>query len=436
MLSSAEPAKSGVDRDEDATVMRGLLLPFVLTATLSGAAAGELQPRSRPLDGRVYQSTPERVERGRYLVEHVLQCFICHSERDESRPGAPPVDARKGAGSVFSQSEGRLIVAPNITPDVATGAGSWSDDMLARAIREGIGHDGRALHPAMWYGSFAMLADEDLAAVVVYLRTIPAVHNPLPPTQLPDEERARIAGQPQPITAPIAGPPPDDALALGKYLIHVADCAGCHTSWHSGRMPGLFGGGNRIERRFGAAFSTNITPHASGVGYPADAFVAVMRGGKGGSLSPLMPWVAFKGMTDADLEAIHLALGTLQPVAHYVGNSGPAEHCAVCEQEHPLGAYNKPEAPPRVAVDPARLRQLAGRYRHPGWDLTITIRADGPRLYGREADGPEIELLPQSPERFLAPGWPAPVEFVVDEAGRATHLVALELDRELFERLP
>lgn len=417
-------------------MMRVLLVLCLLLTPLHGADAGASQPPARPLDGRVYESTPERLERGRYLAEHVLQCFICHSERDASQPGAPPVEARKGAGAVFSEDGARLIVAPNITPDVETGAGGWTDDMLARAIREGIGHDGRALHPSMWYGSFAALSDEDLAAVVVYLRSIPAVRNALPRTRLTDEERARIAGQPQPITAPVAGPAPGDALARGKYLINVADCGGCHTSWYSDRMPGLFAGGNHIERRYGSAYSTNVTHHASGVGYPADAFVAVMRGGKGGSLSPLMPWVAFRGMTDADLEAIHLALGTLQPVAHYIGNVGAPEQCAVCGQQHPLGAYNKLEVPPRVAVDPASLQRLVGRYRHPGWDLTITIRADGARLYGREAEGPEIELVPQSPVRFLAPGWPAPVEFVLDEAGRATQLVALELDREPFERLP
>ena len=413
-----------------------VLLLCLLLAPMHGANAGVPQPRSRPLDSRVYEPTSERLERGRYLAEHVLQCFICHSERDASLPGAPPVEARKGAGVVFSESEGRLIVAANITPDLETGAGSWTDDMLARAIREGIGHDGRALHPSMWYGSFAALSDEDLAAVVVYLRSIPAVRNSLPRTRLPDEERARIAAEPRPITEPVPGPTPGDALARGRYLVNVADCGGCHTSWYSKRMPGLFAGGNRIERRYGSAFSTNITHHASGVGYPADAFTAVVRSGKGGSLSALMPWVAFKGMTDADLEAIHLALGTLQPVAHYIGNSGAAEHCAVCGQVHPLGAFNRLEPPPRVTVDPAQLQQLAGRYRHPAWDLTVTIRADGARLYGREADGPEIELVPQSPVRFLAPGWPAPIEFIVDEAGHATHLVALELNRERFERLP
>lgn len=415
---------------------RMLLCVIALLSAAPGSAADATTPPHRPLTDRKFEPTDERLKRGRYLAEHVLQCFICHSERDASQPGAPPVAARKGAGVVFSQSDGRLIVAPNLTPDVETGAGGWTDDMLARAIREGIGHDGRALHPAMWYGSFAALSDQDIAAVVVYLRSIPPVRNALPRTQLPDEERARIAGQPKPITAPVEGPAPGDALARGKYLVNVADCAGCHTSWYSARMPGLFAGGNHIERRDGSAFSTNITHHSSGIGYGADAFVAVMRSGKGGSLHPAMPWVAFRGMTDADLEAIHLALGTLQPAAHYIGNSGPAEHCAVCGQEHPLGAYNKLEVPPRVAVDAASLQRLAGRYRHPGWGLTVTIRAEGDRLYGREEAGTEIELFPQSPVHFLAPGWPAPVEFTLDKTGRATRLVALELNREAFERVP
>ena len=56
---------------------------------------------------------------------------------------------------------------PNITPDKDTGAGNWTDDQLARAIREGIGSDGRALFPFMPYENFRSLSDEDLASVGV-----------------------------------------------------------------------------------------------------------------------------------------------------------------------------------------------------------------------------------------------------------------------------
>ena len=93
------------------------------------------------------------------------------------------------------------VYAPNITPDAETGAGNWSDDQLARAIREGVGHDGRALFPLMPYPDFHSMSDEDLASVIVYLRSLPPVHKPRPPHradlsgEVPDPQRARTAGR-------------------------------------------------------------------------------------------------------------------------------------------------------------------------------------------------------------------------------------------------
>lgn len=412
------------------------LAALALLVTVQAHGSEDALPRKRPLTDRTYTPTAERLERGRYLTEHLLQCFVCHSERDWTRPGAPPIEARKGAGAVLSESGERRIVAPNITPDRETGAGSWTDDMLARSIREGIGHDERPLYWGMWYGSFALLSDEDLAAVIVYLRSIPPVRNPLPPTQLPPEEFAENAAMPRPITAPVAGPAAGDRLARGRYLVNVADCTGCHTSWHSSRNPGLLAGGNYIERGAHAAFSSNITRHDSGVGYPVDTFIAVMRGGKAGSLSAVMPWVVFRGLSDEDLGAVYDALGVVQPVAHYVGNAGTPRHCALCGQSHPLGELNRIEVPAAVPLEVAQLERLAGRYYSSAYHFTIAVRRDGVRLYGRVDDEPEIELIAQSETRFLAPGWPAPVEFVLDSAGRAAQLASLEVDRVLLERLP
>src|SRR5262245_42586440 len=90
-----------------------------------------------------FERTPARLERGRYIVEGPAHCFQCHSEVDFSKPGAQPKPGRKGAGSIFIEEGFQWLVVPNITPDVETGAGGWSDEQLARAIREGIGHDGR-----------------------------------------------------------------------------------------------------------------------------------------------------------------------------------------------------------------------------------------------------------------------------------------------------
>lgn len=401
----------------------------MLGATLPGQAGTESYPRARPLTDRAFASTPDRLERGRYLTEHLLQCFVCHSERDWNAPGAPPVAGMKGAGTVMSEREGRRIVAPNITPDTETGAGRWSDDMLARAIREGIGHDGRALYPGMWYRSFARLSDEDLAAVVVYLRALPAVRNALPATALPEEERAAIARSPQPIVEPVAGPPSGDQKALGRYLIGVADCAGCHTGWEAPRNPGLLAGGNKVGRDRRTAFSSNLTRHASGVSYPKETFVAVMRTGKGGSLHPIMPWTAFRGLTDADLGAIYDALGDAYPAAHYVGNVGEPRHCAVCGQDHPLGEHNRLELPAGVAVPPAVLERLPGTYRSDEFDWTIEVRIAAGKVYAREnGAADEIELIALGPTRYTGSGMLAPVEFRLPAAGPATSVVSLEID--------
>src|SRR6185369_18042360 len=120
----------------DAGRVHGSLVVLLAALTFSGPQA----------------QTPARVsvERGRYLVEGILQCFVCHSDRDWGAPGAPPVRGLKGAGHVWKEEGKPWLVSPNLTPDRETGIGRWTDAMLARAIREGISHDGRPLDSRMW----------------------------------------------------------------------------------------------------------------------------------------------------------------------------------------------------------------------------------------------------------------------------------------------
>jgi mono/diheme cytochrome c family protein len=401
----------------------------------SAATPGAPAVRARPLLDYTLERTPERRARGEYLVEGLLQCFVCHSELDWSAPGAPPKPGRKGGGKILREDADRRLVAPNITPDVDTGAGKWTDDMFARAIREGIGHDGRALSPHMWYGGFRALADEDLAAVIVYVRSIPAVRNALPPTILSAGEREEVAHMPRPLTEKVTGPDPADPLARGRYLVHLANCEGCHTSWHSSRMPGLLAGGNEIERDGHTAFSTNITSHATGAGYDAAAFINVIRTGKGGTLSGIMPWGTFRNLDDADLTAIHTTLRRVNPVLHYVNNIAPPTHCVVCGQDHGLGEANVLE-PTRAAVDldQALYDEYAGTYFSREYDLAVTVVRTADGVAVQEEDRDPIALIPQSPTYFLAPGEVAPVSFERDERGRVARLVSHEILDVVFER--
>ena len=183
----------------------------------------------RPLTDVKFESTPERIARGKYLTEGASHCFLCHSERDWNKPGAPAIESKKGGGRIFIEQKDFRIVAPNITPDEETGAGTWTDDMFARAIREGVGHDGRALYPLMLYQIFKHFSDEDLASIVVYLRTMPPVKNKLPKRKLPEEVQKMIVNFPLPVYQPVPEPNFSNVMERGKYMIEVGACIGCHT---------------------------------------------------------------------------------------------------------------------------------------------------------------------------------------------------------------
>ena len=124
-------------------------------------------PRSRTLTARKFDSTSARLTRGDYLVNHVTDCMACHAEHDWTNREAPILPGKLGSGQDMNLLKGfpGRVYAPNITPDPETGAGNWTDDQLARAIREGVSHDGRALFPFMPYPDYRALSDEDLASI-------------------------------------------------------------------------------------------------------------------------------------------------------------------------------------------------------------------------------------------------------------------------------
>jgi len=197
-----------------------VILAVAISATIGWRPF--IGPRARALNNRKFEVTPERLARGSYLANSVSGCVFCHSPHDWNAPGAPLIDGKLGAGEVFPLEglPGR-IVAPNITPDAETGAGTWSDDQLARAIREGIGHDGRALFPLMPYGNFRVMSDEDLASVVGYLRSLAAVRNSLPSTEIIFPVKYLIRSAPEPVEGAVSALPPDTSAAYGTYLVRI-----------------------------------------------------------------------------------------------------------------------------------------------------------------------------------------------------------------------
>ena len=204
------------------------LLPLAITFTIGWRPF--VGPRARPLTAQRITPTAERLARGTYLVKHVTPCMECHSPHRWTEHDAPIEPNMVGAGQEIAMKglPGR-IVAPNLSPDPETGAGTWTDDQLVRAIREGIGHDGRALFPMMPYEQFRSLSDEDVASIVVYLRSLPPVRRQQPATEIVFPVKYLIRSVPQPLAAAVPAPDLSTPVKRGAYLVKVGACRDCHT---------------------------------------------------------------------------------------------------------------------------------------------------------------------------------------------------------------
>ena len=333
------------------TVVLSLLVVLVLLVLGAITAVGwqiVLGPDARPVSAEKFEATEARLARGKYLVEGPGACFHCHTEHDFSKPDYPINQAMKGAGWAMPIPDLNNIAARNITPDPETGLGSWSDDEIARAIREGIRKDGTALFPVMPYPNFASLDDEDVKSIVVYLRTIPPVKNVVPTRQLPGPLEYIVKTIPKPITTPQPSHPAATPEERGKYLVTIASCAECHSAAASGSpIAGLeYGGGNKFEPPVAdpkPVYSLNITPDPSGIAhYDESLFLQMIKTGQvpGRMVNHIMPLEFFKNITDDDLRDMFAFLKTLKPVSHRVSNTDPPTPCPLCKQSHGLGDMN------------------------------------------------------------------------------------------------
>jgi hypothetical protein len=332
---------------------RVLLIVVVIAVVVAGTGAVKmfgprafLGPRSRPLTDRHFDPSPARLERGKYLANSI-GCLYCHSPHDWTKRDDPILPGMEAAGQQLPYSDlpGKVF-APNLSPDKETGAGTWSDDALARAIREGIGHDGRALFGIMPYEHYRNMPDEDLASVIVYLRSLPPVRNPLPKTEIIFPVKYIMNNGPQPVTAPVSAPDLSDSVQRGKFLVNLVGCTDCHTPVDKHHQPiaGMeFSGGQLLQAPWGTVASANITPDSSGIPYYDEAmFIKAMRTGVVGSreLNKVMPWGVLRNMTDQDLAGIFAYLKTLKPVHHRVDNTEAATLCPLDGTIHGGGNQN------------------------------------------------------------------------------------------------
>jgi mono/diheme cytochrome c family protein len=268
------------------------------------------------------------IARGRYIVRDIANCTQCHGDPTQHEAIVSGADVPLSGGFTFDIPPGAFHVR-NITPDDETGIGKVPDGAIARALRNGIGPDGRALLPFM---EFQGLSDEDLVAVISYLRTQSPVHHLVPAhtyTLLGSVVKATILANPVgPAQPPPHASPRGATVENGRYLVEsVGLCWACHTQRDvkTGALVGPRFGGSTEYKESGDPghiwAPPNITsdPATGRLGkMTEDEFVDRFHGGRLIPGSP-MPWQGFSRIAEDDLRAIYRYLKTVTPVNRDVG---------------------------------------------------------------------------------------------------------------------
>lgn len=242
------------------------------------------------------------LERGKHLVHAVATCTSCHG---------PEL-----AGEVFIDGMPMgVVVAGNLTAGNGGIGAMYTDQDWVNALRYGVGADGTALLPMMPSDSFHTLSDDDLGAVVAYLKSLPPIDSDLPATALafPGSIIMGVLAQGDlpanylPESAEhLTTAPSGTNSEQGAYLVAVGSCSHCH---------GDALNGGQVDP--GAPIGPNLTPGGALAEWTEEDFVYAMRTGirpDGSPIDPFMPWSSFGQMTDAELESIWLYLQSLEPL--------------------------------------------------------------------------------------------------------------------------
>jgi mono/diheme cytochrome c family protein len=261
------------------------------------------------------------IARGKYLVTGPGHCWTCHT------PDAREQLQKGFSGDLSGGLELKLpfgtLYTPNITSDTATGIGKYTDEQLAQALRYSVDHQKKVLVPFMSYNS---MTDEDLTAMISYLRSTPPIRHEVPEHNLNllGKIVSRFLLKPVlPSPAPAKSVVRDTSAAYGQYLAYsVTNCHGCHTQRNSmGAFVGEpFAGGHVMETEHSTYTTPNLTPDPETgriYSWSSETFVIRFQSGHANPDSP-MPWKSYATMTEADLKALYNFLNSLEPVSKKV----------------------------------------------------------------------------------------------------------------------
>lgn len=325
--------------------MRSRTTRYILLACAPlafGTAAG----RAQNPDKQAF----EVIEHGRYMAT-AADCTACHTA-----PGGKPF-----AGGGALETPFGTLLAPNITPDLETGIGGWTDEQFVNAVQNGIGHGGIHLYPAMPYPYYTRMTREDVIATRAYLDTLQPVRNLVQANQLPfpfNQRETMIGWNELYFTSGEFKPDPGKPAEWnrGAYLVEGAEhCGLCHTRKNA------MGGDENAQAMQGSVLQSWFAPNVTGnrrlgIGdWTVDDIALYLKTGRNGydiASGPMADMVTHSTshLTDADLRAIAVYLKDLpaggseppQPVsaqdpAMEQGQAIYNDQCAACHTAAGVG---------------------------------------------------------------------------------------------------
>lgn len=263
----------------------------------------------------------ELVARGEYLFHAAAACSGCHTTVEQGaaiKAGDRPAPS---GGHVWKMGPLGTLYSPNITQDEKTGVGKWSDNDLARMIKYGQRPDGTAgVFMAFAVGK---IADDDVKAIISYMRTIPPVVNEVPRHDIGLLGAMVLGGIEPRVNEVKASVPMGVTVERGRYLAWgPCDCRGCHSEadGFAVKAGGEFIGAtepmhSEIDDDPNMYWAPNLTPDPSGIAgkWTEEQFLARFKEGRVHKGSP-MPWGNFQGLQEDDVKALWLYFKSLPPV--------------------------------------------------------------------------------------------------------------------------
>ncbi len=276
-----------------------------------------------PVRDITIKSDSAKVAHGKYLSLGPAHCAHCHSSPDNLQDVEMGKEVPMTGGFVFQLPLGN-IYSTNITSDVETGIGGFSDGQLYRMMRHNVRADGQVCIDLM---PFFNMSEYDIESIICYLRTLAPIKNEIPENEynfLGKVIRTFALKASIPATEPIDFITRDTTVEYGKYMSEaVANCMGCHTDrdLKTGEFIGepYAGGmtfGPDASTQGWTIVSPNITPDPeTGVmhGWSENKFIERMREGRVHMMSP-MPWGPLSRLDSTDLKALYRFLQTVPAV--------------------------------------------------------------------------------------------------------------------------